>query len=150
MVQAIQKLQPEGVPPNPHTVPPREWHQFIVLYNSYVLDELNRDIISQLYIGEGTFNRTRRRALQGVAKALQDMELEALKPADTQMRSRLDFSHARRKRDSRNPDGCPRVPAREDDCGHDGGENQPAEWMPACDGHDGSEARLAVLGGLWS
>jgi hypothetical protein len=74
LVEAIRKLQPEGVPPNPHTVPPREWHQFIILYNSYVLDELNRDIMSRLYIGEGTFNRTRRRALQGVAKALQDME----------------------------------------------------------------------------
>ena len=77
MVQAIQKLQPEGVPPNPHTVPPREWHQFIVLYDSYVLDELNRDIMSRLYIGEGTFNRTRRRALQGVARALQDLEHDA-------------------------------------------------------------------------
>jgi GAF domain-containing protein len=77
LVQAIQKLQPEGVPPNPHTVPPREWHQFIILYNSYVLDELNRDIMSRLYIGEGTYNRTRRRALQGVAKALQEMEREA-------------------------------------------------------------------------
>ncbi|HSN74612.1 MAG TPA: hypothetical protein VL334_05895 [Anaerolineae bacterium] len=27
-----------------------------------------------LYIGEGTFNRTRRRALQGVARALHEME----------------------------------------------------------------------------
>ena len=78
MVQAIQKLQPEGVPPNTLTVPPREWHQFIVLHDSYVLDELNRDIMSRLYIGEGTFNRTRRRALQGVARALQDMEQEAV------------------------------------------------------------------------
>ena len=77
MVRAIQKLQPEGAPPNPHTVPPREWHQFIVLYDSYVLDELNRDIMSRLYIGEGTFNRTRRRALQGVARALQEMEHDA-------------------------------------------------------------------------
>jgi GAF domain-containing protein len=74
MVQAIHKLRPEGVPPNPHTVPPREWHQFIVLHDSYVLDELNRDIMSKLYIGEGTFNRTRRRALQGVARALSEME----------------------------------------------------------------------------
>ena len=77
MIQAVQKLQPEGVPPNPHTVPPREWHQFIILYDSYVRDELNRDIMSRLYIGEGTFNRTRRRALQGVTKALQEMEREA-------------------------------------------------------------------------
>jgi hypothetical protein len=33
--------------------------------------------MSKLYIGEGTFNRTRRRALRGVAKALQEMEREA-------------------------------------------------------------------------
>lgn len=78
LVQAITKLQPEGVPPRPHAVPPREWHQFIVLYDSYVLNELNRDTMSKLYIGEGTFNRTRRRALQGVARVLQDMEQEAL------------------------------------------------------------------------
>lgn len=74
LVEAIDQLRPEGVPPNPHSIPPREWHQFIVLHDSYVLDEPNRDIMSRLYIGEGTFNRTRRRALQGVAKALWEME----------------------------------------------------------------------------
>jgi hypothetical protein len=74
LVEAIDKLRPEGVPPNPHSVPPREWHQFTILHDSYVLDEPNRDIMSRLYIGEGTFNRTRRRALQGVARALQEME----------------------------------------------------------------------------
>lgn len=74
LVQAIHQLQPDGVPPNPHSVPPREWHQFIILHDSYVRDEMNRDIMSRLYIGEGTFNRTRRRALQGVARALQEME----------------------------------------------------------------------------
>lgn len=82
LVQAIHQLQPDGVPPNPHTVPPREWHQFIVLHDSYVLDEPNRDIMSKLYIGEGTFNRTRRRALQGVARALQEMEQATAGAAD--------------------------------------------------------------------
>jgi hypothetical protein len=76
-VQAVHKLRPEGAEPDRHTVPPREWHQFITLYDAYVLGELNRDIMSKLYIGEGTFNRTRRRALHGVAKALQEMEREA-------------------------------------------------------------------------
>jgi hypothetical protein len=33
--------------------------------------------MSQLYISEGTFNRTRRRAIRSVAKALQEMEREA-------------------------------------------------------------------------
>ena len=77
VVQALDKLRPEGAPPAPHTVPPREWQQYIVLHDSYVLGELNRDIMSRLYIGEGTFNRTRRRALQGVARALQEMEHDA-------------------------------------------------------------------------
>ncbi len=74
MVQAIDKLRPDGAAPGPHDIPAREWHQFIILHDSYVLDEPNRDIMSRLYIGEGTFNRTRRRALQGVARALQEME----------------------------------------------------------------------------
>ena len=43
----------------------------------YVLGERNRDIMSKLYIGEGTFNRARQRAIRGVARALQEMEREA-------------------------------------------------------------------------
>ena len=58
-------------------MPQRSWYQYIVLYDAYVLGELNRDIMSKLYISEGTFNRTRRRAIRGVAKALQEMEQEA-------------------------------------------------------------------------
>ena len=77
VIQALHKLRPEGAEPSRHAVPPREWHQFIVLYDAYVLGELNRDIMSKLYISEGTFNRTRRRAVRGVAKALQEMEGKA-------------------------------------------------------------------------
>jgi hypothetical protein len=77
LVQAIHKLRPDGAAPGAYTVPPREWHQFIILHDSYVLDEPNRDIMSKLYIGEGTFNRTRRRALQGVARALLEMDQAA-------------------------------------------------------------------------
>jgi hypothetical protein len=75
--QAVNKLRPAGKEPDTYAVPPRAWHQYITLYDAYVLDKLNRDIMSKLYISEGTFNRTRRRAVRGVAKALQEMELEA-------------------------------------------------------------------------
>jgi hypothetical protein len=34
--------------------------------------------MSKLYISEGTFSRTRRRAVRSVAKALQEMEREVL------------------------------------------------------------------------
>lgn len=74
LVQAMQKLRPEGPEPKPHVVPTREWHQFLILYLAYVSGEPNRDIMSRLYIGEGTFNRSRRRALQGLAKAVQEMD----------------------------------------------------------------------------
>ncbi len=77
LVQAMNKLRPGGAEPGPHAVPPREWHPFVVLHDAYVLGELNRDIMSRLYVGEGTFNRTRRRAIRAVARALQEMEQEA-------------------------------------------------------------------------
>ena len=76
LVDAVNKLRPEGAAPKRHSIPPRKWHQFTILYDAYVMGELNRDIMSKLYIGEGTFNRTRRRAVRGVAKALREMEWE--------------------------------------------------------------------------
>jgi hypothetical protein len=74
--KAITKLRPNGEEPARHTVPGREWHQYMILHNAYVLGEPNRDIMSRLYVGEGTFNRTRRRAVRGVARALREMEHE--------------------------------------------------------------------------
>jgi GAF domain-containing protein len=75
--QAVRKLRPDGVEPQKHQIPPREWHQYIILHDAYVLDIPNRDIMSRLYISEGTFNRTRRRAIQGVAQALMEMDQAA-------------------------------------------------------------------------
>ncbi|MGD8625795.1 MAG: hypothetical protein PVJ34_14750 [Anaerolineae bacterium] len=72
--QGVSKLRPEGEEPGRHDIPPREWHPYVILHDSYVEGEMNRDIMSRLYISEGTFNRTRRRAVRSVAKALQEME----------------------------------------------------------------------------
>jgi hypothetical protein len=77
LIDAIEKLRPEGRMPGRHAVPGREWHQYVALYDAYVLGENNREIMSRLYISEGTFNRTRRRAVRGVSKALREMEREA-------------------------------------------------------------------------
>ncbi len=74
LIQALQKLRPPGPEPKAHQIPPREWHLYVVLHDAYVLGDLNRDIMSKLYISEGTFNRTRRRAIRSVAKVLQEME----------------------------------------------------------------------------
>ncbi len=70
----LDELKPEGAPPKANQVAPREWHLYLILHDSYVLDEPNRDVMSKLYISEGTFNRTRRRALRALAKALAEYE----------------------------------------------------------------------------
>lgn len=70
--EALEKLRPEaGRPGDPA---PREWHPFLILHGAYFEDKLNRDIMSQLYISEGTFNRTRRTAIRSVTRALGEME----------------------------------------------------------------------------
>jgi GAF domain len=80
LIRALGQLQPNGPLPGRDNTPPREWHQFIILNDSYVLNEPNRNIMSRLYIGEGTFNRTRRRALRNLAKSLAEMEQNLISP----------------------------------------------------------------------
>ena len=83
LVQAMNKLRPPGQEPGSQEIPAREWTQFIILHDAYVMGELNRDIMAKLYISEGTFNRSRRRAVRGVAKALEEMERETQERATT-------------------------------------------------------------------
>jgi hypothetical protein len=71
LVAAIGKLRPSGERPSP---PTREWHPYTILHDCYVEGKLNREVMSELYISEGTFNRARRRAIRSVAKALGEME----------------------------------------------------------------------------
>jgi len=61
----IQSLCPAGI--RPAGVLPRAWYNYIVLHDAYVIGVRNRDVMAKLYISEGTFNRTRRIALRGVA-----------------------------------------------------------------------------------
>ncbi len=72
LAEAIEKLRPDDtVSSDP---PPREWYPYLILHDAYLEDIPNRDIMSRLYISEGTFNRTRRTALRAVARALEEME----------------------------------------------------------------------------
>lgn len=72
LAEAVLKLKPEqeGLP----GAPPRSWYPYLILRNAYLEGVSNREIISQLYISEGTFNRTRRAAIQTVARILEEME----------------------------------------------------------------------------
>ena len=73
LAEAIEKLRPGGT--DPGDLPPREWYPYLILHDAYLEDVPNRDIMSRLYISEGTFNRTRRAALRAVTRALEEMEM---------------------------------------------------------------------------
>jgi hypothetical protein len=73
LAECIDLLRPAGTrPPEPF---PRVWYSYVVLHDAYVVGVPNREIMARLYISEGTFNRTRRNALRGLAKLI----LERLK-----------------------------------------------------------------------
>ena len=72
VTEAVEKLRPDTeVPKDP---PPREWYPYLILHGAYMENKLNRDIMSRLYISEGTFNRTRRAAIRSIARVLEEME----------------------------------------------------------------------------
>jgi len=72
VLEALEKMRPgRDIPRDP---PPREWYPYIILHDAYLDDIPNRDIMSRLYISEGTFNRTRRTAIRSLARTLAEME----------------------------------------------------------------------------
>jgi GAF domain-containing protein len=74
LIGVLEKLRPLGPQPQELT---REWVQYVILHDAYVFGELNRDIMARLFISESSFNRARRRAVRGVARAIQELERAA-------------------------------------------------------------------------
>jgi hypothetical protein len=72
LLSALEKLRPSSDLPREPI--PREWHSYLILSEAYLKNIANRDIMSQLYISEGTFNRARRAAIRSLARALSEME----------------------------------------------------------------------------
>jgi hypothetical protein len=67
---SIEAFKPaDKRPPEPL---PRVWYNHAVLYDAYVEGVPNREIMARLYISEGTFNRTRRNAIRGLARMLME------------------------------------------------------------------------------
>jgi hypothetical protein len=68
LMDSIELLKPaEERPTEPL---PRIWYNHAVLHDAYVEGVQNREIMARLYISEGTFNRTRRNAIRGLARVL--------------------------------------------------------------------------------
>ena len=73
LTNSIESLKPaERRPPEPL---PRVWYNHAVLYDAYVEGVPNREIMARLYISEGTFHRTRRNAIRGLARLLVEQNL---------------------------------------------------------------------------
>lgn len=70
LVDAIDTLKPEqAFPAEPF---PREWYSYAVLHDAYIEGVPNREIMARLYVSEGTFNRSRKKALRGIARCLME------------------------------------------------------------------------------
>ena len=73
LLRTLEQLRPPGAEPKGDSAAGhREWHAYLILRGSYVEDVPNREVMNRLYISEGTYNRTRRQALRGLARALLD------------------------------------------------------------------------------
>jgi hypothetical protein len=70
LTEAIELLRPAEIRPSQPL--PRVWYNHAVLYDAYVEGAPNREIMARLYISEGTFNRTRRNAIRGLARLLME------------------------------------------------------------------------------
>jgi hypothetical protein len=57
-----------------HTASSRGWNAYLILHKSYVREEMAGDVTDRLYIGEDTYNQTRRGVIRNVAKMLHDAE----------------------------------------------------------------------------
>jgi hypothetical protein len=78
ILEALEKLRPPGDLPREPI--PRQWYPYLILYNAYLENRPNNEIMSRLYISEGTFNRTRRAAIRSLARVLSEMEVAAQVP----------------------------------------------------------------------
>ena len=78
ILAAIESLRPAGARPAGTQCIPREWYLYVIMYDAYIEEISNREIMARLYISEGTFNRRRREALRAVAHALLEAKRETL------------------------------------------------------------------------
>ncbi len=71
MIESIETLHPGGMRLSEPL--PRAWYNYVVLHDAYVLSLPNREIMSRLFISEGTFHRTRRNAVRGLTRMLLEL-----------------------------------------------------------------------------
>lgn len=77
LLRTLERLRPTGAEPRGDAAAShREWYAYLILRESYVEGIPNRDTMNRLAISEGTYNRTRRQALRGLARDLATQPFE--------------------------------------------------------------------------
>jgi hypothetical protein len=72
ILDGLEKLRPPGELPREPV--PRQWYPYLILHSAYLENKPNNEIMTRLYISEGTFNRTRRAAIRSLVRTLSEME----------------------------------------------------------------------------
>ncbi len=72
ILTALNELKPAG-----ERSVVKEWHPYIILYDEYVEGKKTAEIMSELFMSEGTVYRARRESIEAVARVLMEMEVEA-------------------------------------------------------------------------
>ena len=80
LIEVLEMLHPEEDKTRPakRGSVSREWYPYLILTQAYVECLPNREIMTRLYISEGTFNRTRRSAIHSLTRLLIKLEGEAV------------------------------------------------------------------------
>lgn len=71
LLDALNKLRPADVEPK---VPTNDWYAYLIMRDAYAVGVPNKEIMARLYLSEGTFNRTRRRAVRAVARVIAELD----------------------------------------------------------------------------
>jgi hypothetical protein len=73
LIEAIERLRPPGARPMPgSSAGPGAWLHYLTLHEAYVEGRPNKQIMQRYYLSEGTFHRSRRRAIDAVAMDLSE------------------------------------------------------------------------------
>jgi hypothetical protein len=71
LLDALNKLRPADVEPK---VPTNDWYAYLIVREAYAVGVPNKEIMARLYLSEGTFNRTRRRAVRAIARVIAELD----------------------------------------------------------------------------
>ena len=72
LAETLEQMRPHGQ--RPRDPVPKDWLPYVILYDAYIADLPNKDIMARQCQGEGNFNRARRQGLRSLTRLLEERE----------------------------------------------------------------------------